>query len=460
MNWPSGFQVNAWAGPTVSNQSPVNRELRREFLRSSLPVRSDDHGPSLVDDAAWRNPRVGWGLVLPDDDSRTEAEKATLGPDDADALHSLVLKRGNAPIFRYRPDRPVGTLRRYFVDRAFQDISFQALNYGVGPGQLPRYMLIYGTPEQIPWSLQYDLQFSRFTGRIDLTGSALENYINGIVTDWVNVDPDPKAMTLWSVVHNSTDITRLMHDSIAAPMLRAILEFPEYTPKFLAKNEATHGALLEALETTSPAFVTTTSHGATLPLSDVPKMKSQLGLPVDQDHTLADQTAILSRWQPNGAIWYAHACCSAGSNGVSDFADYVSPDSSVASILQGVARCGSMTAPLPNALLGATKPLRAFVGHVEPTFNWTLKHPDTHQFLTKPILTSLFDRLYSGLPIGMALDECRRASATVTGSFNSAQSQAASGVDTSGTLLRMQLTAKDWDSMVLLGDPAVTLQPD
>jgi hypothetical protein len=39
------------------------------------------------------------------------------------------------------------------------------------------------------------------------------------------------------------------------------------------------------------------------------------------------------------------------------------------------ATAGARISPLPRALLGAEKPLRAFVGHVEPTFDWTLRDP-------------------------------------------------------------------------------------
>ena len=38
-------------------------------------------------------------------------------------------------------------------------------------------------------------------------------------------------------------------------------------------------------------------------------------------------------------------------------------------VLQAVADLGSLIAPLPKILLGAKKPLRAFIGQVELTFN-------------------------------------------------------------------------------------------
>jgi len=70
----------------------------------------------------------------------------------------------------------------------------------------------------------------------------------------------------------------------------------------------------------------------------------------------------LAQWQPNGAIWYAHACCSAGSDGASSYAGLLEADSTLDKTLQAVATLGSLTAPLPKRLLGAKQPLRAFVG--------------------------------------------------------------------------------------------------
>lgn len=457
MNWPTELQLNAWAGPEISNESAVANDLGRRFLRKGIVGQDQFLAPSMPDLADWLDPRSGWGLLLPDYATDTPAEKARLRDDDPAPLHALLAKRGDGPIFRYDPARHGNELLRYFDDGSSQAISPSAHRFGTGKGKLPRYMTIFGSPEDIPWSVQYNLQASRYTGRIDLEGEALENYVNAIVQDWGNVDPNPEAITVWAVDHGDHDITHLMRNAIAAPLKAEFENDADYTPDFLAKEAATQDGLRRSLGENTPVFVATTSHGATHPLSDVSTMQGQLGLPVDAGHVLTDPGTLLNAWQPNGAIWYAQACCSAGANGMSDFIDYVPAGSGVAHILDGVAKCGAMTAPLPRALLGAAKPLRAFVGHVEPTFNWTLRHA-TGQFMTTPLLTSFYTRLFSGLPLGMALDECRRASASLLAEFSTTKRKHLDGTDMSGTLLRLQLMAKDWQSFVILGDPAVKIQ--
>ena len=124
---------------------------------------------------------------------------------------------------------------------------------------------------------------------------------------------------------------------------------------------------------------------------------------VDQYGAPLDPAALLAKWQPDGAIWYAHACCSAGSDDATQYADLVG-DGPVKDVLLGVASLGATVAPLPTALLGAERPLRAFVGHVEPTFDWTLRHPESKEPLTHALRTALYDGMHRARPdpVGMA----------------------------------------------------------
>jgi hypothetical protein len=69
---------------------------------------------------------------------------------------------------------------------------------------------------------------------------------------------------------------------------------------------------------------------------------------------------------------------------------------------------GATVAPLPTALLGAPRPLRAFVGHVEPTFDWTLRDPNNKQVVTHVLRAALYKNLYQQdwcTPIGYALKD-------------------------------------------------------
>lgn len=95
---------------------------------------------------------------------------------------------------------------------------------------------------------------------------------------------------------------------------------------------------------------------------------------------------------------------------------------------------------------------------MEPTFDWSVRQNQTGQYLTNPLLDSFYQRLFSGEPIGMALDSCRRmASSLLNASYGTQVGELGEGKSRAGEILALQLMANDWRSFVLLGDPACRL---
>jgi hypothetical protein len=197
-------------------------------------------------------------------------------------------------------------------------------------------------------------------------------------------------------------------------------------------------------------------------------MQQQLGVLVDSAGKLLQPDKLLAQWQPDGAIWYAHACCSAGSDSKNSYKGLVTGNSGVARILDTVALLGAQVAPLPKALLGAAKPLRAFLGHVEPTFDWTIRDPNTGQKLTETLQEALYNHMYQQVPetVGMAFQACYNHVGELFAQWNQAlevindseSTQAEREAARKGAL-RTQLTALDRQSLVILGDPTVALPP-
>ena len=170
--------------------------------------------------------------------------------------------------------------------------------------------------------------------------------------------------------------------------------------------------------------------------------------------------ALQDAWPAHGTIWYAHACCSAGTDGTSKFAGLVEPASTLAETLTGISQCGSMSAPLPRALLGSATPARAFIGHVEPTFNWTLRDPVTGQVITHHIVSALYEQLHlaSNPPIGLAMSAYYEAVAGMLQDYADAIDAVNEHAPRAHERARTaKLLAIDRLSMVLLGDPAVPL---
>jgi hypothetical protein len=200
-----------------------------------------------------------------------------------------------------------------------------------------------------------------------------------------------------SVDNGERDITALMARAVAGKVWEKINSNPDLGGRrWLKDNQATRDELGAALAGQSPALVITTSHGMTGPLDDKDALKSQLGAPVDAQFSVLGAPQ-LSGWKPSGAIWYAHAGCSAGADAESRYKGLLPESGEIGSLLNRIAEAaGATIAPLPRALLGAERPLRAFVGHVEPTFDWTLRDPTNKQVLTHVMCAALYDKLYEG----------------------------------------------------------------
>jgi hypothetical protein len=453
------LRADAWCGEAALG--PIGDESVAWGLRRDLPRAGQPLGPKPVDPADWKNPEVGWGIVLPERASVPGPDKS-VGADAPEPIRRLLAARAPAPVLRWDPGLPPGKLRRYDANGTPSAPGYSTR--GTGPYAIPRYLLIVGSPAEVPWSAQYRMQMDSYVGRLDLELQGLERYVEALLGDWEGAKPDARRPVVWAVDHGHPDITRLMRKAIAERVHQHFREDPDHefdvAAGFLSDGKATHDELRTALSERRPAFLLTSSHGATFPLDDAVAMRAQLGLLMDHLHTPLDPAAFAEGEGLHGAVWYAHACCSAGADAKSRFEGLVGPDSKLGRTLATIAKTGACSAPLPRALLGGSKPLRAFIGHVEPTFDWTLRDPTTGEVTTHHIVNALYNQLHlaSRPPIGLAMDAYFRA----VGGLLQDHSDALEALDehhpqAEEWARRAKLAALDRLATVLLGDPTVRL---
>jgi hypothetical protein len=462
MNWPTELQINAWLGTEKRGASGlVSADAKRWPLRNAPPkVRTFLRPPAPVDVRKWQSSDVGWGVVAAETEGLTEVQKKT-SSDLPEPIQALIKDRGNAPVFRYRP----GWDQRFRLLRCYSrgiDVAIGQSPEGLGRESIPRYLLVAGTPDQVPWELQYVLNGHYAAGRLHLTGEALENYVTALRSDWAESTAHTKNAVIWAVNQGASDITGLMRDSVAAKVyakLSSDTDLAEGTKFLDGSGAATAPMLANALSGAKPGLVVTTSHGQTFPLDNLELLGAGLGLLVDQDYTSVPVADLLAAWQPDGAIWYAHACCSAGSSSQTLFDGLSQEGSEVDRVLKGVAKLGNRVAPLPTALLGAKKPARAFIGHVEPTFDWTLRNIDSRQMLTDSIQQALYGELYQPSPIGHAFRKCYDKLGSLYTSYDADLVEFGRGGTTRDAMLKDLLCARDVQSTVILGDPTVAFPP-
>jgi hypothetical protein len=457
---PGEFQANAWTGDSPKAASAEASDRLKSWVLQNAPpsIRTFLKPPEPADPRDWRDPRVGWGLILAEPPGLTPAQLA-IADDAPEPIRQLVNDR-KAPVFRYRPgwQHSLRFLRDYANSK---DVALSGSPSGTGGGQLPKYLLIYGTPDQVPWDLQYILNAACAVGRLDLTGAELENYITALRSDWKVSAAKSNHCVVWAVNHGGGDITELMRDSIANEVHKKLAGDADIGAGavFLDGAAATSAKLIQALAAQQPGLIVTTSHGMTGPLGNRNTMRDQLGFLVDQGFTTLKPDDLKGIWEPDGAIWYAHACCSAGSDSKTLFKGLVNVGSEIHQVLEGVAGLGAVVAPFPRVLLGLKKPLRAFVGHVEPTFDWTLRQPPTGQTLTDTIQRALYDELFRPAPLGHALRETYGRLASLYAAYDANQRLFNEGGNTRGAMLYNLLAARDIQSLVILGDPTAMLPP-
>lgn len=458
MSLPGTLTLNAYTGDDAPVSGALAQDANRWGSKGNVLRKQQTLAPA---DAAlltdWMHEDIGWGVVLPDRDDLSPAEKAR-GVDAPVPIQKLIAERGNAPVLRYRADLGDEKLARYFEDGSRQDPEIGLSDFGVAKGRLPLYLLVVGSPSEVPWRVQFALNRRHHVGRLDLPEPGLTRYVDALLAGWEDQDSEVGHALVWSVDFDA--ITHTMDATVADVIATAMGTDNELAVSRIEGAAATCQALFDALTEQRPSVIVTSSHGKTGPIGKAEEMRASLGLPVDNDRNVLSIESLLAAWQPAGAIWYAQACCSAGSNDGTSYDGLLEAGSLADQVTRAVGELGSAVAPLPTALLGAEKPLRAFVGHVEPTFDWTLVQQDTGQWLTAGLTEAWYPTLYRRTPLGLALDEHYRGVGELYSKLKTALDDVAlmkEGARDRATYYR--LTATDRQSLVILGDPTVMVPP-
>jgi hypothetical protein len=434
--------------------------LRWAFQPRGQPPPKLLRPPRPADLADWRGERVGWGLILPHAEGLTNDELAQ-AKDAPEPIRELLADRPGSPVLRYQLNARFTHLVRHDRFEPPTPVPLSGAERGTGPGSLPHYLLIYATPAEIPWGLQYLLNQSAAVGRLTLTGDPLARYVEALIREWSAARTNGRATVIWSVAGGEDPMLASMRNVVAEPVRDALAGDDDLGPYsvFLGDGDgrATAARLAETLAARQPSLIVTTSHGYIDAGPDVARTRLTLGLPVDDEGTPIEPAGLLEHWQPDGAIWYAHACASAGTDRPSAYENLFPPGSDLSTAFAVSAARGPCVAPLPEALLGAKRPLRAFIGHIEPTFDWTIQHRATGQSLTASLRSALYDGVFQPLPIGHAFRPCFAHAGELFAARDQAYRHFNEGQDTSGVVLATQLAALDRQSVVILGDPTVAL---
>ncbi len=406
-------QVDDRLQPVTDAQSDLRVRLEEARLSESrFKVQNPAAWPTIPgagDPADVAN--VGWGAIFP----------AEMHPNVREEI-----KEALQPLFDMRRERAGDLFRIYDGGSAYRSGErkgqfFERL--GVGPGladprEMPFYILLVGTPEEIPYSFQYQLDVMRAVGRLDFGSDieAYQDYAWSVVAAESGDIVLPRQVAFFAPTNRGDKATQLSAQILVQPLYEnLIVAAPDFDialdhdwdvlSPFMGEGQATHDQLQRLLggdSAQTPALLFTASHGIEFPPNHRAQLQQQgallcqdwpgPGSDVLRNHYFAAEDVDTSA-DLTGMMAFFFACYGAGTPQLDQFA------SQAFKVREKIAP-RSFTAALPQQLLkqGAL----AVIGHVERAWGYSFISPqgrgENQAFITA------MRTLMNGDPIGMATD--------------------------------------------------------
>ena len=400
---------------------------------------------------------VGWGVVAPPD----------LDPAVLEALD---------PLLRLREEQ-AGDLFRRFELRPGEDKDDFLARHGMGPSvvdprRVPYYLLLVGSPDQVPFDVQYQLGVSYAVGRVDLEDpEACAAYAATVVAAERGLDasaagvplPSARRLHLFATRHPGDTPTALSAARLVEPLHGELREAARAWHVDTDVGTGATRARLEELLTgrDAPDLLFTAGHGVggsgagrdlagALLCQDWPGPFAARG-PLDESQYLAAHH--LPTDAPVGPrVVFSFACFGAGTPQESDYPG--GPDGG-----RELATTG-FTARLPQRLLGAPAGgALAFVGHVDRAWSCSFLWKGLDAQVT-PFQSTLL-ALMDGARLGSAMESLTSRYAEIATELTRRMEgfrKYGKRID-DADLVGLWTATHDARAYVVLGDPAVRVAP-
>ena len=446
---------------------PLSTNLSKD-LKASLR-REDQSKSKLMGKRGLRvdlNPaelaEAGWGIVFPANNMKADEIE--------DALSPLIQWRASEAkdlfkIFKGKTGWRVGdTASAWLARQGSQGARMDVVNPKAG---VPYYLMIVGSPEELPMSFQYSLDIFWGVGRLHFsTVEEYKRYAKDVV-DYESAAKPPQTQKLAAVFatkHSRDRATEMFTERVAKPLVCGDDENDPLGWKQRFKvdrmlgREATKAGLTELLrgERTGglPALLISGTHGMAFELGDSRQSACQ-GALVCQDWKqlgTIDESAwfsaadIPAEASLKGLVYFMFACYGGGWEKVDTFrtglggvANQIAPTASVSRLSQAM-----LAHPKGGAL--------AIIAHVDRAWSYafTTENGGTQATGMRNVLTAIM----MGTRLGHAMDQFNVRWAAIATELSDAIRNKLPDAE----IARMWIARDDARNYSIFGDPAVRLR--
>ncbi|HSR29957.1 MAG TPA: hypothetical protein VLY63_05275 [Anaerolineae bacterium] len=473
-------------------QGKASKKERAEFFGDQRPEEmTEDEKQQEVADEAVAHQELGFKTemgpqypVIPGVDPARldQAGWALVFPASMDAQHREAIKGALKPLLDLRREQAGEELFRIFEggagyrsgerkDQFFKRQTPEIFEGPANPTQMPFYVLLVGSPEEIPFEFQFQLDVMRAVGRIDFGEDyqAYARYAESLVLAESGKIKLPRHASFFGVQTPGDKATQLSADWLVNPLVENLkqtkigndvpLKHPWQVDAFVGEGQATKeqlGRLLGGEHT--PALLFTASHGMAFKLGQSHQLAHQgallcqdwagPGRGIKRDDYFAGED-LASDAQVQGMIALFFACYGAGTPKLDHFAKQAfKARSEIAP--------NSFVGALPSRLL--SQGALAVMGHVERAWGYSFVSPGGN--LDNQAFVTTLRQLFNGDPVGLATDQSfNMRYAGLATQFSEVLKELSWDPTyvTDYELARLWTSNNDARNYVVIGDPAARL---
>jgi hypothetical protein len=344
----------------------------------------------------------------------------------------------------------------------------------VSPDDVPFYIVLVGSPELIPFDFQYLLDVEYAVGRLDFDRTEdYETYARSVVEQETATTPLRSSTAVAFGTNHEWDprATGLSATELVAPLASGHDGEPAAVTKHglraagIVGAGATRAALLDVLaganaDVERPSLLFTASHGlGGLPVDAADRQRREHGALVCQDWAqpgpvdVDNQTVAghhVGDANVHGLIAFFFACYGAGTPALDEFPGLGQERAAIAE--------QPFVAALPKSLLSHPNGAAlAVVAHVERAFPTSISGRGGTQI---EMYESALGQIAACRPVGLAMAGFNEKYASLSTSLASELREVAFGKQVpQWRIASLWLERHDAQNFVVLGDPAVRLQP-